>query len=257
MAIGLIPADRQQKIKELIIQKGVVRVNELSDLFEVSVLTIRRDLDLLADRGILERSYGGAILRQNMSIEPLFKQKEQLYRKEKERIGTAAARLIEEGDMVLVNSGSTTLQVIKALRDKHITIITDNIAAALVSEDAAYDMVFLGGTYRTQSRSVAGTFALSALEKVYANKVIIGVDGFSFSHGLTTPVMEEAEITRLMIEKTVGQVIVVAASNKMGVVSNFKTASIEKIDTLVTDEAAREFLADLELEKSGMRLVIA
>lgn len=257
MSIGLIPADRQQKIRELIAEHGVVRVNELSDLFGVSVLTIRRDLDLLAEQKVLERSHGGAVLRQNMSVEPLFTQKERLYREQKEAIGIAAAEMIEEGDMVLVNSGSTTLQVIKALRSKKVTIITNNIAAAAHAEEAAFDLVFLGGAYRTQSNSVAGNFAMLALERVYANKAIIGVDGFSFTHGLTTPIMQEAEITRAMIDKTVGKVIVTAASNKMGVVSNFKTAPVEKIDVLVTDPAAEDFLTDQELQKAGIRLVIA
>ncbi len=257
MSTGLIPADRQHKIKEMITAHGVVKVNELSDLFQVSVLTIRRDLDALEEVGILERSHGGAVLRQNMSVEPLFTQKERQQREEKERIGFAAAQMIDEGDMVLVNSGSTTLQVIKALKDKKITIITNNIAAAQVAEEAAFDIVFLGGNYRTQSNSVAGNFAQLALDRVYANKVIIGVDGFSFTHGLTTPVMLEAEITRAMIDKTVGKVIVVAASSKMGIVSNFKTAPVEKIDTLVTDGAANDFLTELELQKAGIDLVIA
>ena len=257
MSAGLIPADRQQKIREMITQNGVVRVNELSDLFQVSVLTVRRDLDALEQLGILERSHGGAVLRQSMSVEPLFSQKERQQREEKERIGIAAAAMIDEGDMVLINSGSTTLQVIRALRDKNVTIITNNIAAALVAEEAAFDIVFLGGNYRTQSHSVAGNFAQLALERVYANKLIIGVDGFSFSHGLTTPIMQEAEITRAMIDKTVGKVIVVAASSKMGIVSNFKTASVERIDCLVTDRAAEDFLTDQELQKAGIQLVIA
>lgn len=257
MSIGLIPADRQQRIKDIITEKGVVRVNELSDLFQVSVLTIRRDLDVLAEQGVLERSHGGAVRRQNMPVEPLFIQKERLYKQEKKAIGIVAADMIEEGDMVLINSGSTTLQVINALKDKRITIITNNIAAAMISDDAAFDLVFLGGNYRTQSHSVAGIFGLLVLDRVYANKVIIGVDGFSFTHGLTTPIMQEAEITRAMIEKTVGKVIVVAASNKMGVVSNFKTAPVEKIDCLVTDASARDFLTDLELQKAGIELVIA
>ena len=257
MSAGLIPADRQQKIREMITQNGVVRVNELSDLFQVSVLTIRRDLDALEQLGILERSHGGAVLRQSMSVEPLFSQKERQQREEKERIGIAAASMIDEGDMVLINSGSTTLQVIRALRDKKVTIITNNIAAALVAEEAAFDIVFLGGNYRTQSHSVAGNFAQLALERVYANKLIIGIDGFSFTHGLTTPIMQEAEITRAMIDKTVGKVIVVAASSKMGIVSNFKTASVERIDCLVTDRAAGDFLTDQELQKAGIQLVIA
>ncbi|MGM0432755.1 MAG: DeoR/GlpR family DNA-binding transcription regulator [Spirochaetota bacterium] len=257
MAIGLIPADRQQRIKELIAEQGVVRVNELSDLFDVSVLTVRRDLDVLEQQGYLERSHGGAVRRQNLQIEPLFIQKERQYTREKEAIGLAAASMISEGDMVLINSGSTTLQVIKALKDKRVTIITNNVAAAAVADEAAFDIIFLGGNYRSQSHSSAGNFALMALERVYANKVVIGVDGFSFTHGLTTPNMNEAEVTRSMMEKTVGSIIVAAASNKMGVVSNFKTSSVEKIDYLVTDRAAEDFLTETELQRAGIRLIVA
>jgi DeoR/GlpR family transcriptional regulator of sugar metabolism len=257
VSIGLIPADRQQQIKELIIQRGVVRVNELSERFGVSVLTIRRDLDVLEQHGVLERSHGGAVRRQNLQEEPLFTQKEQLDTREKQVIGAAAAAMIEEGDMVLINSGSTTLQVIKALKEKRVTIITTNIAAATIAQDAQFEIIFLGGKYRVQSHSSTGSFALMALERIYANKVIIGVDGFSFTYGLTTPNLQEAEVARTMIERTVGTVIVTASSSKMGVVSNFKTTSVDKIDYLVTDPAARDFLTEQELQKAGIQLVIA
>lgn len=257
MSSGLIPADRQQKIRELIIERGVVRVNELSELFGVSVLTIRRDLDVLEQQGALERSHGGAVRRQNLQVEPLYTHKERLFTKEKEAIGRAAAEMIEEGDMVLVNSGSTTLQVIKALKDKRVTIITNNIGASAVAEEARFDIIFLGGRYRVQSHSSTGSFALMALERVYANKVIIGVDGFSFTHGLTTPNIQEAEVARAMIERTVGSVIVTASSSKMGVVSNFKTTSVDKIDYLVTDTGAGDFVTEQELQKAGIQLVLA
>lgn len=257
MSAALIPADRHKKIAELVRQRGVVKVSELSELFHVSVLTIRRDLDFLEQEGILERSHGGAVLRKSMSVEPLFTQKEQLYRTEKEAIGKAAAELIHDGDMVLVNSGSTTLEVIKALKNKKITIITNNIGAALIADDAAFDLVLLGGNYRSQSHSVAGNLGMIALDRIYANKAVIGVDGFSFSYGLTTPIMQEAEITRAMIEKTVGEVIVVAANNKMGVVSNFRTAAVASINYIVTDAAASDFLTDVEMQKAGIKRIIA
>lgn len=254
---GLIPADRQKRIAEIVREEGVVRVNELSDLFAVSVLTIRRDLDILERKGVVERSHGGAVLRQRMPVEPLFTQKEQHFRAEKERIGRCAAGLIDDGDMVLINSGSTTLEVIRALRDKRITIITNNIGAASLAEGALFELIFLGGAYRTQSHAVTGDLGLIALERIYANKAIIGVDGFSLAYGLTTPVMMEAETTRAMIEKTVGPVIVVAAGNKMGVVSNFKTVGVDRIDRVVTDRSAANFLSESELQKAGVELTIA
>lgn len=257
MAPGIIPADRQKQITELVRKKGVVKVNELSELFGVSVLTIRRDLDMLEEQGLLERSHGGAVLRQSMSVEPLFAQKEQRYRLQKQAIASAVSELIEDGDMVLINSGSTTLEVIRILAKKNVTIITNNIGAAQVADQCDLDIIFLGGAYRCQSHSVTGDLGLLALERVYANKAIIGVDGFSIKYGLTTPIMQEANITRAMIDKTIGSVMVVADSTKMGVVSNFKTVSVDRIDFLVTDEGSRDFLTDVELEKSGIKLIIA
>jgi len=257
VAAGLIPADRQKQITQLIKQRGVVKVNELSELFNVSVLTIRRDLDVLEEQGVLERSHGGAVLRQSMPVEPLFAQKEQRYRMQKQAIAQAAAQLIEDGDMVLINSGSTTLEIIRALADKRITIITNNIGAAQVADQQEMELILLGGSYRPQSRSVAGNLGLLALDQVYANKAIIGVDGFSIKYGLTTPIMQEADITRAMIEKTIGDVIVAADSTKIGVVSNFRTVPVDRIDVLITDEGGRDFFSDGELQKSGIQLILA
>ncbi len=253
---GMIPADRQNRIIDLLKERGVVRVQELSELFTVSVLTIRRDLDVLEQRGLLERSHGGAVLRQSMPVEPLFSQKQLKFREQKLKIAQAAAGIIEDGDMVLVNSGSTTLEVIQALLSKNITIITNNIAAASLAEGSACELILLGGKYRSQSQSVAGDFALQALGQIYANKAIIGVDGFSMKYGLTTPIMQEAVVTRTMIDRTLGKVIVVADSNKIGVVSNFKTVSVDRIHCFITDRGGSEFLENGEMEKAGITLLV-
>lgn len=254
----MIPADRQRQILNLITQDGVVQVQDLSDRFGVSVLTIRRDLDHLAQEGLIERTHGGATLRRSLPIEPAYAQKALEHPQEKQQIGEAAAALIDEGDTVFINSGSTTFEVIKALRNHRITIVTNNMDAAwIANEEAQFRLIFVGGVYRTRSHSVSGGLSQPIINQIYANKAIIGVDGFSLSAGLTTPVVEEAETTRLMIDRTVGKVIVVAANNKIGVLSNFSTVEAKDVDVLVTDVQGGILLSRQELEEKKITLIIA
>lgn len=256
--MAMIPADRQRQILSLIAQDGVVQVQDLSERFKVSVLTVRRDLDYLADQGLVERTHGGATLRRSLPVEPTYAQKSLEFPHEKRAIGEAVAALIEEGDTVFVNSGSSTFEVIRALRNHKITIVTNNIDAAwIANEEALFRLIFVGGVYRTRSHSVSGGLSQPIIDQVYANKSIIGVDGFSLSAGLTTPVIEEAETTRRMIDRTVGKVIVVATSNKIGVLSNFSTVGAADIDILVTDKGSVKFLSQQELDSKGIELIIA
>jgi len=252
----LIPADRQKQIHELLRERGVVSVAELASLLKVSELTIRRDLDELSRKGFAERTHGGAILNQRVSVEPLYQQKDASHKSEKESIGTAAAALVEEGDTLIVNSGSTTLEVIRALKTRKVRIVTSNLGAAEVAAEADFECILLGGLYRPRSNSLVGAMADLALQQVYGSKAFIGVDGISFKYGLTTPILEEAEIARRMIERTPGQVVVVADHSKIGVVSNFVTAPIDKIDVLITD-ACIEGDFRSALEKIGIRIIIA
>ncbi len=256
--MGSIPADRHKHILQLIQQGEVVQVNELASYFGVSELTIRRDLDQLASQGLVERTHGGATGTRNLPIEPDYRQKAMEYQHEKQLIGNQAAQLVEDGDTIYINSGSTTLEVIRALiaSDKKITVVTNNIDCAwLAKEGSNVRVILAGGVLRPRSHSVSGSLSALVLGEVFANKAIIGVDGFSLDVGLTTPVLEEAETTRSMIGNTVGQVIVVAAGNKIGVVSNFKTVGIDRVDTLVTDEAGG---ALLQGEDTGnVRVIVA
>ena len=253
----MIPADRQRQILALVTQDKVVQVQDLSERFAVSVLTIRRDLDHLAEQGLIERTHGGATLRRSLPIEPLYAQKAAEYPQEKHAIAEAAAALIEEGDTVFINSGSTTFEVIKALKNHRITIVTNNMDAAwIANDDALFRLIFVGGVYRTRSHSVSGGLSQSVIDQVYANKAIIGVDGFSLFAGLTTPVIEEAETTRSMIARTVGKVIVVATGNKIGVLSNFSTVGAEDIDVLISDASGGKLLSRQELEDKDIELVL-
>ncbi|HHT79615.1 MAG TPA: DeoR/GlpR transcriptional regulator [Spirochaetales bacterium] len=254
-----IPAGRHQYILSLIEENGTVNVGGLAEELSVSELTIRRDLDQLAKKGLVERTHGGATARRNLPIEPDYLQKASEFPLEKAAIGAAVAKMVEEGDTLYINSGSTTLEVIRcvAALGKKLTIVTNNIDAPwLCKEFEHIRLILAGGVYRPRSHSVSGSLSSLLVSEVYANKAIIGVDGFSPTAGLTTPILEEAETTRAMIEHTVGKVIVVAASNKIGVVSNFKTISLDRVDVLVTDKKGGQLMDQIETPE-GLTIVIA
>jgi len=253
---GYIPADRQKRIQRLLQEKGVVKVTDLSALLGVSEITIRRDLDTLERNGELERTHGGAVYNQRMRIEPRYAQKDSIHREEKEAIGRAAAKLVEAGDTLLINSGSTTKQVIRSLKISQARIITSNLGAVIEAQESEMELILIGGLLRSQSNSLVGSLATLSLQQVYGNKAFIGVDGLSVKYGLTTPILEEAEIAREMIRRTPGPVIVVADHSKLSVVSNFMTAPIDQVDMLVTDQGLNNELRE-ELEKIGIKVIIA
>jgi len=175
-------------------------------------------------------------------------------REQKEAIGRAAAVLVEDGDTVFVNSGSTSYQVIRFLKGrKDVRIITNNAAAvADFGGKLGVELILTGGVYRHQSNCLIGDFAVSTISQIIASKIIMGVDGLCFEAGLTSPVYQEAGITRVMIDRTQGPVICVADTSKIGKVTNFVTASLSKVDILVTDwlfdEELRENLEALNIE---------
>lgn len=253
----LIPAERRNRIHALLRADGVVRVSTLSEVLGVSEITIRRDLEQMEEKGQLERTHGGAILNRRIELEPSYMDKRSARQAEKRAIGEAAAALVEDNDTLLINSGSTTLQIFRHLAGcQNVRVTTSNMSAFLELQDAAVDFQLVGGAYRPQSNSLVGPLALLSLTQVLARKCFIGVDGVSLKYGVTTPTSQEAEVARLMIERTHGQVIVVADHTKFGVVADYLTAPLEKIHTLVTDAGGNpEFIENLEA--LGIRVIIA
>jgi DeoR/GlpR family transcriptional regulator of sugar metabolism len=253
MSKNLIPAQRRERIQEYMAIHKIVPSAELSELLEVSEATIRRDLEWMEDEGILTRTHGGAILNERIQFEPEYKQRAQHRPEEKRLIGAHAAALIEDGDIVFINSGTTTTQVIRNIRSgADITVITNNLSAALEIGEAGFELILLGGTFQPNSNSAAGSFAIKNLSQVYANKAFIGVDGITLKHGFTVPTNAEAEVVRLMLERTHGPITVVTDCSKWGAVSNYEVARIEQVHRLVTDDGlsdiAREALAARSVE---------
>ena len=253
MSKPLIPAQRRERIQEYLVTHKIVRMDDLYALLDTSEATVRRDLEWLERHGVVERTHGGAILSQRLTLEPEYLQRAQKHPEEKRLIGEAAAALIEDNDVVFINSGTTTTQVIRYIRsDAGITVFSNNVYAALEVGEAGYKHHLVGGEFQPHSNSVAGHFAIENLRQVYADKVILGVDGVSLKHGCTVPSDAEAEIMRQMIERTRGQIIIVADHSKWGVVSNFQIATIDEINRFVSDEgldsSANESLAAHSVE---------
>ncbi len=253
MGKPLIPAQRREKIQEYLAIHQIARTADLMNLLETSEATVRRDLEWLEQKGILERTHGGAILNQRVVFEQEYQQRAQQYPEEKKRIGELAASLIEEGDIVFINSGTTATQVLRHIpRSPRITVFTNNVSALMDAGDPGFHFHLTGGEYQARSNSLAGRFALDNLGLVFANKAILGVDGISLKHGLTVPTDPEAQVVRKMIERTKGQVIVAADHTKWGAVSNFAVAEIGEMDKLVTDEGfskqAKKELAEYSVE---------
>ena len=238
MSKPLIPAQRRERIQEYLVTHKIVRMDDLYTLLDTSEATVRRDLEWLEREGIVERTHGGAILNQRLTLEPEYVHRAQKHPEEKRLIGEMAAALIEDDEVVFINSGTTTTQVIRYIRGAAgITVFSNNVYAALELGEAGFKHHLIGGEFQPHSNSVAGRFAIDNLRQVYADKVILGVDGISLKHGCTVPSNAEAEVVRQMIERTRGQVIIVADHSKWGLVSNFQIATMDEINILVSDEA--------------------
>ncbi len=236
MGKSLIPAQRRERIQEILTANRIVSTAHLCELLDVSDATIRRDLEWLENEGLIERTHGGAILNERLNLEPAYQLRSQTATEEKIQIGALAASMIEDGDIIFINSGTTTTQVIRHIpANADVTVITNNLIAVLEVGEVDYEIILVGGEFQPRSHSVAGRFAVNNLSQVYASKAFIGVDGISLKYGYTIPSNAEAEVVCLMLERTHGPVYVVSDHNKWGVVSNFEIAPIHQIPRLITD----------------------
>ncbi|MBN1147084.1 MAG: DeoR/GlpR transcriptional regulator [Anaerolineales bacterium] len=236
MSKPLIPAQRRERILDYLAIHRIARNSDLSQLLDASEATIRRDLEWLETEGLIKRTHGGAVQSQHLDAEAEYRHRAQLFAEEKRYIGQAAASLIEDGDTIFINSGTTSTQIIHYLRDNaNITVITNNLIAVLEVGEVDYELILLGGAFQPRSNSVAGRFAIANISQVYANKAFIGVDGLNLRYGCTVPSMAEAELVRLMIERTHGKIMIAADHSKWGVVSNYEVAQIDQINKLITD----------------------
>jgi DeoR family fructose operon transcriptional repressor len=252
----LLPAERHRRIQQLLEERQVARVSTMSELLGVSEVTVRRDLEELEHLGLLERIHGGAVHTRRMRSEPRYLEAMTTYPEEKRAIGRVAAALVEPGDTLFLNGGTTTLEVFRHLDVPGIRIVTNHVGMALETADRELELLVLGGHYRAPSNSLVGPFTVEALRGVHATKTFLGVEGISHRSGVTTPAAVEAEIARLMIERTRGEVIVVADHSKLGTVADFVICEVQSVHRLVTDpQASEDYRA--ELVDAGVNVLVA
>ncbi len=249
---------RRAKILDEIESKEQVSVSELSKMFNISEVTIRNDLGQLEKQNMLIRARGGAIKikYQRRGIDPSFSDKQKEFLKEKQLIAKAAVKLIEEGDTLVLDSGTTTTELAKNLQQfKNLTIITNALnIASILSEYEGINIFMPGGSLRKNSLSLVGVLADENLEKFYCDKLFLGADGFDTSYGLSTPNSEEAHLNQVMI-KVAKKVIVVADSRKFEKRRFSFIGPISVVDVVITDSGIKEE-DKIRLEKNGVKVIV-
>jgi DeoR family transcriptional regulator, aga operon transcriptional repressor len=228
--------ERRQYIVALAQQHGRVLVEELSQSLGISRITIRKDLDYLQSRGALQRTHGGALLPGSGALsDPTLQEKEGRHSDEKLRIAAAAVNLVQEGQCVLLDSGTTTTAIARALKKfSHLTIITNavNIASELSGTD--FEVLLTGGALRKNSFSLVGPLAEDMLRDMHADILFLGVDGFDLEVGLTTPNVMESRVNRAMV-KAASTVVAVCDSTKFNRRSLSKIVDAAAIHHVITD----------------------
>ena len=250
-----LPAQRHRRILDVLRERQAARVSTLSQLLGVSEVTIRRDLEDLEHRGLLERTHGGAIAAQRMRTEPAYAEAIDRHADEKRRIAAAAAALAEPGDTVFLNGGTTTMQVFRHL-PPGVRVVTNHVGVAMESSDHAGDVLIVGGEYRAPSHSVAGAWATESIRRVFATRAFLGAEGVSRRAGVTTPVAAEADIARVMLEQTRGPVFVVCDHSKIGTVADFAIAGLNELAGIVTDDGIDDEYRE-DLMDQGLEVIVA
>lgn len=221
--------NRRMQIIEIVKKNPSVRVEYLAQLFGVSLMTIRRDLQELENKKLLTRTHGGAVLAEQTEDEV------QMCRR---RIAMFAASLVEDGDSLFINTSRNALQMLEYIQCENVTVITNNGKAIYSEHSQEISVVLSGGELRHPKDAMVGDFALRNLQPIYAKKAFVGCSGISAQAGMTTEIFNEVSINELMISHATHDVYLLADHTKIGKNSSFISCPIEKISYLITDENA-------------------
>jgi DeoR/GlpR family transcriptional regulator of sugar metabolism len=234
----MLARQRQAFILDRVREDGAVRVAELVRALGVSDMTVRRDLEVLHDRGLLEKVHGGATSLPGTALfEPGFAAKSALQQREKDAIADAAVALVEPGMAIAVSAGTTTYALAQRLAYvPGLTVVTNSVPVADVLHQVGQtdQTIILTGGVRTPSDALAGPFAVAALRTVHVDLVFMGVHGMDPRSGFTCPNLLEADTDRALIEAG-RRLVVVADHSKWGVIGISSIARLDQADTLITD----------------------
>jgi DeoR family transcriptional regulator of aga operon len=254
---NMLNEERRRAILDMMQHDGRVLVADLAEQFQTSQVTIRKDLEILHVRGLVHRTHGGALpTRQGALEDPTLREKAKLYRKEKLAIAIAAARLVAEGQVVILDSGTTTTEIARALRNfKNLTIITNAVNIAAELANSSLEIILTGGTVRKNSFSLVGPIAEETLRRLSADILFLGVDGFDVQYGLSTPNLQEAKVNRVMVE-IAKRTVATCDSSKFGRRSLSLIVEPSALHHVITDHGIRK--ADMKvLKRAGIEVTLA
>ena len=237
---------RRKQILEAVRANPRVMVDELAQKFDVSLITIRRDLQYLEDQKLLVRFHGGAepVLPEDSEQNEI-----QRYRR---LIAQYAATLVEKGDSLFINTSRNALQMLEYVKTRNVTVITNNGKALRMDYNDGISIILTGGEIRYPKEALVGDFAIRNVQNVFPKKAFIGCSGFSPVSGMTTEIAGEVKINELMIQNA-EEVYVLADHTKIGKKSSFTSSPVQKIGHLITDEKAPRQILD-ELADAGVKV---
>lgn len=247
----LVPLARLRRIEEVLRQSGEVRVSTLSRELAVSEMTIRRDLAVLTADGVARRSHGGAVLLDSAFSDPDFLGRRQRQRKVKIRLAQRCAEILPTEGSIFVGGGTTTCEVVALLRDRpKLEVFTSNLAAASHAQSGGARVSVLGGTVQGPTCALVGELARACLRLLWADIAILGADAISVESGISSHSAEEADVARMMIERTRGQVICLVDSTKWRETASHVIMPFENLSRVITDDLPAAAVG--QAEQSGV-----
>ncbi|ABR47050.1 transcriptional regulator, DeoR family [Alkaliphilus metalliredigens QYMF] len=227
--------ERKKNIVEAINQDGSVKVGKLADVYGVTEATIRRDLQELEEKKMLQRTHGGAVAMDSTKYELTVLERKDSYYQQKLQIGMKAAEMVEDGDSIIIDAGTTTLQMARHLNRKNITVVTNSMTiAAELEGKPEIELIMIGGMVRWSTHAFVGPLAEEMLEKIRVDKVFLGTNGITLDDGLTTPNMLEAKIKQIMLAVSTEKILL-CDSSKFSRRSFSKICKVQEIDMIISD----------------------
>jgi DeoR family fructose operon transcriptional repressor len=234
----LVAFERRDRIADLVRDRGSVRASELTDLFGVTDETIRRDLAHLADQGVLRRAHGGAVATPTRA-ESTFERRLHEHEAEKIAIARAAAELVRDGSTIIIDSGTTTVHLARAIADKRdLVVITNAVTNAIeLIGSPTVTVVLTGGVVRPATLGAVGDLAVATLKELHVDQVFLAMNSVTVDGGLTYPSFEEVAVKRAMIEAG-SEVILLVDASKFGHNSLVRVAALDAVSTVVTSASS-------------------
>jgi DeoR family fructose operon transcriptional repressor len=252
----MLAQERQSRMVQYIKQRLTVSVNELSDFFDISAMTVRRDLELLEEKGLVARIHGGAMAQPTVAG---LREEERAARNvhQKALIGEEAARLVQDGQTIFIDAGTTTIQLARRLLDRRgLTVVTNSVKVLSSLADAqGINLVGVGGTVYGGAWSFVGPLAEAAIRRFHTDLAFLGITGLSLERGLSEMTIFEATSKSLIVQQS-QRAVLLADSSKFEKVSPISVAPLSEIDVIITDDSLPPDLVSA-YQQTGVELILA